>query len=227
MDRKEFLKKSVIGLGTTIAIPGMVSSCSKENMDMIDPNACAVSPREIAGPFPIKKPADQTAANIIGDRVGISLLINIAIQNTNDNCMPLAGALVDIWHCDSRGNYSEYNNQLDGDFTSEHFLRGRQTSDADGNVSFVSIYPGWYPGRAPHLHVEVLKADGSSMLVTQVAFPEDISNAVYDTPDYRGNFDTPNSKDGSFRDSLARNIAEAVGNTTDGYTLTKILKVAG
>lgn len=227
MDRKEFLKQSVIGLGTTIAIPSLATSCIKENMDLVDPNACAVSPREIAGPFPIKTPTNQVVTNIIGDRAGIPLLINITIQNTNDNCMPLSDVFVDIWQCDSKGNYSEYNSQLDGDFTSEHFLRGRQTSDAAGNVSFISIYPGWYPGRAPHIHIEVLNADGSSLLVSQIAMPEDISNTVYTTTEYNGAFDTANANDGSFRDSLARNIAEVMGNTTDGYTLTKILKVAG
>ena len=96
------------------------------------------------------------------------------------------------------------------------------------NVSFISVYPGWYPGRAPHLHLEILKPDGSSLLATQIAFPEDISNTVYSTSGYNGSFDTSNTVDGEFGDSLNRNIADSVtGNTTDGYVLTKILKVAG
>ncbi len=226
MNRKNFLKKSALGLGSIVAIPTVFNSCKKE--DDIDPNACAASPSETAGPFPIKTPADWVRENIIGDRAGIPLVITFSIQNTNNNCNPLSGALVDVWHCDAQGNYSEYSGQIDGDFTNEHFLRGRQTTDVNGNASFISIYPGWYPGRAPHIHVEIKNSNGDSLLVTQVAFPEDISNTVYATQGYNGDFDTANSSDGEFSDSLARNISDSVtGNVTDGYTLTKIIKVAG
>jgi len=226
MDRKKFLKKSTIGLGSIIAIPTMMSSCKKE--EVIDPTTCAVSPAETAGPFPIKTPADLVRENIIGDRAGVPLVITFTIQNTNNSCGALEGVFVDLWHCDSKGNYSEYRDQIEGDFTSADFLRGRQTTDANGNASFVTIYPGWYPGRAPHLHVEVLNSSGSSLLVTQIAFPEATSNTVYATSNYNGNFDTSNSSDGEFGTSLNRNLADAVtGDTTNGYTLTKIIKVAG
>ncbi len=222
MKRKEFLKNSVLGLGTIVAIPSVISGCKK-----LDPGACASSPEETAGPFPIKTPADLVNENIVGDRKGVPLLINLTIQNINNSCNVLEGALVDIWQCDAKGNYSEYTGQLDGDFTSEHFLRGRQTSDASGNVSFISIYPGWYPGRAPHLHLEILSGSGNSLLITQIAFPEEISKTVYGTTEYKGDFDTKNKKDGIFKKSLALNMADTVtGNPTDGYTLTKIIKVA-
>ena len=227
MDRKKFLKKGTLGLGSIIAIPTMISSC-KDEEDNVDPSACAVSPSETAGPFPIKTPADWVRANIIGDRTGVPLMMTFTVQNTNSDCAPLEGVFVDVWHCDANGNYSEYSGQIEGDFTNEHFLRGRQTTDASGNASFISIYPGWYPGRAPHLHLEVKDGNGSSLLVTQVAFPEDTSNTVYAAEGYNGNFDTSNESDGEFSNSLAQNMADAVtGNTTDGYTLTKIIKVAG
>ncbi len=115
-------------------------------------------------------------------------MINIKVENTNNNCEPLVGAFVDIWHCDAKGNYSEYNDQLDGDFTNNHFLRGRQTTNSNGIASFISVYPGWYPGRAPHLHLEILNANGNSLLITQTAFPEEISRTVYSTQSYKGNF---------------------------------------
>lgn len=225
MDRKKFLKKGAIGLSSIIAIPSVLTSCEEDN---IDPSACATSPAETAGPFPIKTPADWVRANVVGDRTGIPLMMTFTIQDTNNSCAALSGVFVDIWHCDSAGNYSEYSGQIDGNFTSNHFLRGRQTTDADGKASFISIYPGWYPGRAPHIHLEVLSSSGTSLLVTQVAFPEDTSNTVYATSGYKGDFDTSNSRDGEFSNSLARNIADSVtGNTTDGYTLNKIIKVAG
>ncbi len=228
INRKKFLKNGIIGLGTIVAIPTLMTSCNKDNEDVVDPNTCAVSPSETAGPFPIKTPADWVRENIIGDRTGVALLINIKVENTNNNCEPLAGVLVDVWHCDAQGNYSEYAGQEDGDFTTQHFLRGRQTTNADGIASFISIYPGWYPGRAPHLHLEILSSAGQSLLVTQTAFPEDVSNTVYATNGYNGDFDTSNEQDGEFGNSLNRNIATTVtGNVTDGYTLSETIKVAG
>jgi len=225
MDRKKFLKNGMLGLGSIIAIPTVISSCKKD--DDFDPTACATSAEETAGPFPIKTPADWVRENIIGNRAGVPLRIIFNIQNTNNNCAILAGALVDVWHCDAKGNYSEYSGQLDGNFTNEHFLRGRQTTDANGNASFMSIYPGWYPGRTPHLHVEVKSSIGTSLLITQISFPEDISTSVYGTAEYNdnGDADTNNSNDGIVS---AANLADSVtGNTTDGYTLTKTIKVAG
>ena len=227
MKRKEFIKNSVLSIGGIIAIPTILQSCKKEK-DNIDPNACAVSPAETAGPFPIKSPQDWVRENIVGDRTGVALQVVIKIENTNNNCQPLEGVLVDIWMCDAKGNYSEYNGQLDGDFTTKHFLRGRQTTNADGLASFISIYPGWYPGRAPHIHVEVKRSNGTSLLISQIAFPEEVSNAVYATSGYKGNADTSNSNDGEFENSLSRNMATSVtGNVTDGYVLNETIKVAG
>lgn len=229
MDRKKFLKNGLFGLGTIVAVPTILTSCSNDdgNEPVVDPNACAVSPAETDGPFPIKTPAQLVRENIVGNKSGIPLLINITVQDVNNNCQPVAGVLVDIWHCDAKGNYSQYGGQLDGNFTNENFLRGRQTTNANGVASFISIYPGWYPGRAPHLHLEILRSNGSSLLITQTAFPEDISNTVYATSGYNGNFDTSNAADGEFGNSLNRNMAESVtGNTTDGYTLNETIKVS-
>ena len=223
MNRKNFLKKSALGLGSIVAIPTVFSSCKKE--DDIDPSACAASPSETAGPFPIKTPADLVRENIIGNRTGVPFMMTFSIQNTNNNCTALAGVLVDVWHCDAQGNYSEYDGQIDGNFTSETFLRGRQTTDSNGNASFISIYPGWYPGRTPHIHLEIKSSTGVSLLVTQVSFPEEISNTVYASEGYNGDADTNNSNDGIVG---AANLSDTLtGNVTDGYTLTKVIKVAG
>ncbi len=214
-------------MSSIVALPTLVASC-QEDEPVVDETACQVSPSETAGPFPIKSPADLVRENIVGDRTGVPLQIIIKVEDTSNNCQPLAGVQVDIWHCDAKGNYSEYSGQLEGDFTSEHFLRGRQITGVDGQASFLSIYPGWYPGRAPHLHLEIKSAAGTSLLVTQTAFPEEVSNAVYGTNAYNGNFDTSNEQDFEFGNSLNRNMATTVvGNTTDGYVLTETIKVAG
>lgn len=227
MNRKKFLKKATAGLGSIIAIPSVLISSYKQEGSP-GSEACSASPRETAGPFPIKTPADWVRENIVGDRSGIPLLIKFTIQNVNNNCEPLKDVFVDLWHCDAHGNYSEYGRQLEGNFTNEHFLRGRQTTDANGDASFLSIYPGWYPGRAPHLHLEVLDKKGNSLLVTQVAFPEEVSKEVYASAEYKGGADTSNQRDSIFRNSLTDNMADGLtGNMENGYTLTKIVKVRG
>lgn len=225
MKRKEFLKKSLMGAGVITILP-MAASCSSDDDNGSDPSNCDVTPTEIAGPFPIMTPAQQVQANIIGNRNGIALQINFTIQKKT-TCAPLSNVFVDLWQCDSRGNYSEYSGQEDGDFSNEDFLRGRQTTNAEGKVSFISIYPGWYPGRAPHLHLEVRDANENSLLITQVAFPENISNSVYATTGYTGNFDTANSNDLSFSNSLQDNLPDSItGDNTNGYVYNKIITVA-
>lgn len=159
------------------------------------------------------------------------MVIDLTIVNKNNSCKPLAGVLVDVWHCDKDGNYSEYGGTAmqSTDYTGVHFLRGRQTTDADGKVSFVSIYPGWYSSRAPHIHLEVLSASGSSLLISQIAFPETISSTVYASSLYatHGQADTANTADNVFSDSLDGNMATVTGNITDGYTVTKTVVVNG
>lgn len=228
MKRKSFLKSSLAGLGAIVGIPTALSSCV-QGKNPASADGCEVSPSETAGPFPIKTPAELVRANIISDRKGVALLINFTIQDTNNDCQPLAGAFVDIWHCDSEGLYSEYGGEgsfwQKTDLSEKHFLRGRQTTDANGQVSFISIYPGWYPGRAPHIHVEVLDSNEKSLLVTQVAFPDDVSNVVYATAHYQGAADTTNVQDGLFDDSLEGNMSIVNGNNDDGYTLVHMIKV--
>ena len=227
MERKNFLKQGIFGLTTILA----GSSLTGDNKQTVfgEEQECEAYPRETRGPFPTKTPAEMIKANITSDRVGIPLLINLIIVNKNNNCRPLPGASVDVWHCDKDGNYSEYGGHpmQRNDFRTAHFLRGRQVSDENGKVSFLSIYPGWYQGRAPHIHFEVFDKSGTSLLVSQVAFPDDISDKVYSSSHYspRGHADTSNSKDNLFADSLSEQIAIVTGNLTDGFTMTKTVVV--
>lgn len=232
MNRQGFIKQGLYGLGALISVPPLLQSCINAASQSSDAaGACAsVSPTETKGPFPIQTPSDLVQSNIVSDREGIPLLIQIQVQNKNQNCQPLAGALVDVWHCDADGAYSEYGgNALQRiDYSNAHFLRGRQRTDANGRVSFVSIYPGSYPGRAPHIHLEVLDSSQRSLLISQIAFPEEVSNTVYATAHYQGQAKTANTRDALFADSLAQNLADAVtGNPNDGYTLVKTLVVNG
>tara|TARA_R110002049_G_scaffold47056_3_gene136193 strand:- start:2710 stop:3405 length:696 start_codon:yes stop_codon:yes gene_type:complete len=231
MNRNDFLKKGLLGIGTLVAVPTVVQACSKDSNTTDDEKVsadCELSPSETAGPFPIKTPADLMRANIVSDRSGVALLITLKVLDQSDDCKPLSGAYVDVWHCDAEGYYSEYGGIAlqPTDFTNAHFLRGRQTTDANGNVSFISIFPGWYKGRAPHIHLEVLDASEKSIRTTQIAFPKSVCDTVYGTSNYNGEADTLNSSDNVFSNSIDGNMADSVsGNTTDGYTLLKSIVV--
>lgn len=224
MDRKEFLKKGLLGAAGTF-----LASCRPLMGKPWDGSGpCPISPEETEGPFPIHKPAELVKNSIAMDRKGVPMTITLTVKKQSDNCNPFPGVLVDVWHCDSDGNYSEYGGggMQPTDYTEQHFLRGRQTTDANGQVSFISIFPGWYQNRAPHIHVEILDAGGTSLLVTQIAFSKESCDLVYATEHYRGPAEVTNERDDIFNDSLAGNMADSItGDTAKGYTLLKTINV--
>ena len=114
-------------------------------------------------------------------------------------------------------------------FTSVRFLRGRQTTDANGLVGFTSIFPGWYSGRAPHIHVHIYDSTGKSLLVTQIAFPKDVCDTVYTTATTyytRGTQDTTNERDNVFSDGFTTELATITGSVSAGYVLTHTIVVS-
>jgi protocatechuate 3,4-dioxygenase beta subunit len=240
MERKQFLVNGMKAIGLLTIVP-IAKACSKNDSIVTGTDKgtdtgtgssdCAVSPTETAGPFPTKNPSSLVSSDITSDRTGVPLTIKLTVNDSNNSCAALKDAIVDIWHCDKDGNYSEYGStgMQQTNYTSVHFLRGRQTTSDSGQVTFTSIFPGWYAGRAPHIHVHVYDASGTSLLVTQIAFPTDVCNTVYTTAtDFytKGTQDTANDRDNVFADSLASELATVEGNISNGYTLTHLITVA-
>lgn len=239
MERKNFLKSLLVG---GLSTPAILSACSKES-DSVTPsagttgtttgttgaNSCIVAPTETEGPFPTKVPASYVRSDITDGRSGYKMTAKITITNSNASCATLAGALVDIWHCDAEGNYSEYGGtgMQSTNYQSVHFLRGRQTTDANGLVTFTSIFPGWYSGRATHIHVHVYSASGKSLKVTQIAFPEGADTAVTAVNGYKKGLTgyTYNAKDNVFSDGVAQELATVTGSTAAGFELAISLAV--
>jgi len=232
MERKEFLKR--LGMGSLI-LP-LISACSEDDV-LNDSNTgstsgtCTATSSETAGPFPTKDPSSLVMVDITSDRTGVDLIVKITVQNKNNNCAALDGALVDIWHCDKDGYYSEYGGtgMQSVNLTSYHFLRGRQLTDSNGLAAFASIFPGWYASRAPHIHVHIYDSTGKSLLVTQIAFPTEVCDTVYTTATQyytKGKQDTSNASDNIFSDSLANEMSTVTGNINDGYLLTHTIVVS-
>lgn len=242
MERKTFLTSGLAALGFA-AIAPLANSCKKESTTTTTDTTttttttsgtCTTGASETAGPYPTITPSSYVRSNIVDGQSGVPLTIKLTFTNTNSSCAALTGALVDIWHCTALGYYSEYTDTPGGgyatiDYTSSHFLRGRQPTDSNGLVTFTSIFPGWYSPRAPHIHVHVYNSSGTSLLITQIAFPTDVCNTVYTTAtDYkaRGVQDTANTADMVFSDSLATELSTVTGSVSAGYVLTISIGVA-
>jgi protocatechuate 3,4-dioxygenase beta subunit len=225
MDIKQIGRREAIGmLGAASAalalgcgsesVTGPSTTTTTTTTTPVTSSACAVTPAETIGPYPSL--TDLVRSDIREGKSGTTLTLTIAVVNTNAGCNPVSGANVEIWQCDAAGNYSQYGTQ-----TAQTYLRGIQTTNSNGEVTFTTVYPGWYQGRATHIHVEVVR-NGSSVKVTQIAFPESANAAVYATGVYasRGSNPTSNSSDGIFADSLASELATVTGDPTSGYTAT-------
>ncbi|MBS1759583.1 MAG: hypothetical protein JST23_05595 [Bacteroidetes bacterium] len=212
-------------------------SCSMAVTVNAASGSCVVAPVETEGPYPypggeINNPLN--ISNIKGDRTGVAFSLTIKLVNTNASCAALTGYRVDIWHCDRRGYYSGYANQpgVDGtlSYVGSTWLRGYQTTDASGNVTFLTIFPGWYTSRACHIHVEIYNASNQVVKITQLAFPQAIGDAVavLTSPQYNGTVNpTTNATDSVFSDSIAQNqLLTLSGSIAAGYTSTHVIGIA-
>jgi protocatechuate 3,4-dioxygenase beta subunit len=150
--------------------------------------SCSLTPEQTEGPFYFD--ADAVRSDVREDREGTALRLAIRVRGAG-SCEPIADAVVDVWHADAEGAYSGF------DVPDERFLRGTQVTDGEGIVEFTTIYPGWYPGRTPHIHARV-HLDRTSLLTTQLYFDEAVSEAVF------------------AGDAYARDEAQDVGNADDG-----------
>jgi len=163
---------------------------------------------------------------------GVPLTFEFQVLDMVNDDAPFANVAVYAWHCTAQGEYSMYSEGLE-DVT---YLRGVQVADADGKVSFTSIYPGCYSGRWPHIHFEVYPdadsiTDSTNAIATsQMAMPEAESSAVYATSTYDGSAQNlaqvTLASDNVFGDdSGASQLPTISGNVTDGYTATLVVRI--
>jgi protocatechuate 3,4-dioxygenase beta subunit len=160
---------------------------------------CVLTSRQVEGPFFFPSPERR---DIREDRKGLALELQFRIVRYPD-CTPIEGAVVDIWHCDAEGAYSGYPEEITHDVwksavflirnsterngemhvdpvNDNRFLRGRQTTDNDGWVTFDTIFPGWYEGRAPHIHAKIITSE-NEQLTTQFYFDTNLCDEIYTT----------------------------------------------
>ena len=183
--------------------------------------SCIVTPEQMEGPFftdvrlnrsDIR--SDPTDKSV---KEGMPLALTLRVSAVGSTgCAPLAGATVDVWHCDAAGVYSNSS----GNTAGKKFLRGHQVTDANGAVRFTTIYPGWYPGRAVHIHFKVRTFAGPALgneITSQLYFDEAVTDRVLPRAPYsvRGQR-TRNSDDGLYRRGGSR-LMLALSESGGGY----------
>jgi protocatechuate 3,4-dioxygenase beta subunit len=231
MSRKKISRREAIAVigaaGTAFAFgcssesPTSPSTTTTTTTGGTSSAACAVTPTETVGPFPSL--SDIFRSDVREGKAGTLLTLTFKVVNVNASCAAVPTANVESWHGDATGNYADYGTQA-----AATFLRGIQTTNANGEASFTTIYPGWYQGRATHIHVEVTM-NGRSVKATQIAFPEAVNNAVHSQGAYatgRGPKPIANASDGIFADSLASELITPTGNVTSGYSASVQIGVA-
>jgi len=183
--------------------------------------SCIVRPALTEGPFFVDEKLDRSdirsdpATGVV--RPGAILNLNFVVSRVSGSaCTALSGALVDVWHCDALGAYSD----VDG-ARGQKFLRGFQKTDPSGSARFLTIYPGWYQGRAVHIHFKI-RPTASSEFTSQLFFDDAMSTQVFAQAPYaqKGTQGmTRNTSDGIFNQSAGK-LSLSVTKSGDVYSAT-------
>lgn len=233
---------SASGSTSTTAAAAATSSSTSTSTTAVttsDSTTCTEIPEETAGPYPgdgsngpdvlgesgvVRSDITSSFAGMSGTATGTPLTLRFKVLDVAAGCTPKAGAAVYAWHADAQGRYSLYSSGA----TDQNYLRGVQEVDADGWVTFRSIFPGCYDGRWPHVHFEVYEslADASNVknkiATSQLALPQDVAEKVYADsslyPSSAANLKKVSlTSDMVFRDSWQTELGTVTGDTTSGF----------
>jgi protocatechuate 3,4-dioxygenase beta subunit len=172
--------------------------------------SCVLTPELTEGPYFV--PGEKVRRNITEGKPGTPLDLRLTVVDAS-TCKPIKSAVVDIWHADALGVYSGAIANNPG----TNFMRGVQKTDRAGLARFQSVYPGWYQGRAVHIHVKV-HLGGNVVHTGQFFFKDTLTDAVYKQSPYnaRGSRDTRNTADSIYRNGGNRSMLKVV-KTASGY----------
>ncbi len=237
LNRRDVLK--ILGLGSAATV---MAACAPDVIETLSPTivpaetlavstsapaattaasvpvpACVVRPEMTEGPYFVDEmlnrsdirsdPSDEAVS------VGAPLELTFNVSQVSVNgCVVLPNAQVDIWHCDAFGVYSDVENAQ-----GKKFLRGYQVSDANGQAKFMTIYPGWYPGRTVHIHFKI-RINGYDF-TSQLFFDDTFTDQVYSLEPYnqRGERNTRNERDGIYGDGGSQLLLNVTQNGS-GYS---------
>jgi protocatechuate 3,4-dioxygenase beta subunit len=182
--------------------------------------SCVVRPALTEGPYFVDEKLDRT--DIRSDpstgtvKPGAPLALTFLVSRVAGSaCTALSGAIVDVWHCDALGAYSDVS---DPGFNTkgQRWLRGYQTTDASGTARFTTIYPGWYQGRAVHIHFKI-RPTSASAFTSQLFFDDALNTEVF--------AQAPYSQKGT--QGIVRNASDGIYQQTGGKLLLNVTRSGG
>ncbi|MBD2496856.1 intradiol ring-cleavage dioxygenase [Nostoc sp. FACHB-280] len=232
-------RREALGLfraaGTAIFVVGCIPRKSVSTQEQISASvpvsstvksatspSCVLSPQQTEGPYFVDEKLNRSDIRIDpadgAIKAGVPLQLTLHISQVGSTgCTPVAGAIVDIWHCDALGVYSDVTDQS-FNTVGKKFLRGYQVTDAQGNVQFTTIYPGWYEGRTVHIHLKV-RTQEKYEFTSQLYFDDAMSDRIYTQAPYvsKGQRTIKNADDGIFQDGGEQMLLKLKSNGK-GYT---------
>ena len=245
MDRRRLLRVAAsLGAGFTV-MPLFGCGDDTALTDPANAGSCSRIPTETAGPFPgdgsnganvlnlagvVRSDIRSSFAGLTGTAAGVPLTIALTIVSST-SCAPLANRALYLWQCDRGGLYSLYSSGA----TNQNYLRGVQETDANGRVSFTSIFPACYSGRWPHIHFEVYPSLAAATNVankiatSQIALPKATCDLVYATTGYAQSIPALSqvslATDNVFSDGASLELATVTGSVAAGLTATLTVAV--
>ena len=191
-----------------------------------------VTPSMTEGPYWIDELLRR--ADVRAAQPGVPLALTIRVLDAATGAA-IDGAHVDIWHANAYGLYSD---EAQNNTKGQTFLRGYQITGVDGasgQVGFTTIWPGWYSGRAIHIHVRVRTYDGSVVATnytTQIFFSDKDNNAVltgaapYSTRTPQTD-PTTDETDNILGSAVATNVVPVTGSIGAGFAATFTIYLSG
>ena len=221
-----------------VVSPSLFSSTPLPMVKAAETLACVARPALTEGPYFVDEKLNRSDIRTDPSNNAVSAGVPLKLRFTVNNvsgaaCAPMAGAWVDIWHCDAAGAYSDIANGAGQANTSgRKYLRGYQVTDANGAVEFTTIYPGWYSGRTVHIHYKVRLFSGATKtyeFTSQVFFDDTLTDQVFAQAPYssRGTRNTRNSNDGIYQSGGTSTLLTTASDGAGGYTSTYDIGVTG
>ena len=182
-------REVLVALGATGALALLrCSSSGYSTGDESGPLAggCVVRPQQTEGPYFVDELLNRSdirsdpATGAVRPGVPLGLTFNVT-RVTEASCVALGGVVVDVWHCDHLGVYSDVEDP-GFDTIGQKFLRGHQVTDEAGVARFTTIYPGWYQGRTVHVHFKLRSAPGADPgfeFTSQLYFDDDLTDEIH------------------------------------------------